>query len=173
MADQMARLSRQDRMISENVTMTPLDRIDRDLLRLLATDGRASYQELSRGVRLSANTVADRVRRLRTSGVIRGYRAQLDPVALGRPLTMVSEIRLGESVVRHAFEAGLRDVPQVVSGSRLTGDYDYELRMACEDAAEFESIVDRLRAHHGVVAIRSRMVLHDLEVDPGGLAHEG
>lgn len=153
--------------------MTPLDRIDRDLLRHLATDGRATYQELSREVRLSANTVADRVRRLRTSGVITGYRARLDPAALGRPLTMVSEIRLGESVVRHDFEAGLGAVPQLVSGSRLTGDYDYELRLACRDAAEFESIVDQLRAHHGVVAIRSRMVLHDLEVDPGGVAHAG
>lgn len=152
--------------------MTSLDRIDRDLLRHLATDGRASYQELSREVRLSANTVADRVRRLRGAGIILGYRARLDHAALGRPLTMVSEIRLGERVVRHEFESGLSDVPQLVSGSRLTGDYDYELRLACRDAAEFEAIVDRLRANHGVVAIRSRMVLHDLVVDPGGVAED-
>lgn len=156
--------------MGDNCPMEPLDRIDRDLLRHLVTDGRATYQELSGAVRLSANTVADRVRRLRSSGVILGYRAELDPVALGRPLAMVSEIRLGEKVVRHEFAAGLREIPQVVSGSRLTGDYDYELRLACRDAAEFESIVDELRARHGVVAIRSRMVLHDLQVDPSGLA---
>lgn len=120
-------------------------------------------------MRLSANSVAERVRRMRSSGIIRGYAADLDPASLGRPLTMVSEIRLAETVVRREFAAGLVEIPQIVAGSRLTGDYDYELRIACRDAAEFESIVDRLRRDHGVVAIRSRMVLHDLEVNPAGL----
>ncbi|KRE36978.1 hypothetical protein ASG73_11730 [Janibacter sp. Soil728] len=149
--------------------MNTWDDLDRHILRLLVADGRATYQELSREVRLSANSVAERVRRLRASGVIRGYRAELDAAALGRTLTMVSEIRLGERTVRREFAESLRAVPQVVAGSRLTGDYDYELRIACRDAQEFEAVVDRLRQDHGVVAIRSRMVLHDLEVDPGGL----
>ncbi len=153
--------------------MTDLDPIDRELARLLLADGRATYQELARQVRLSANTVADRVRRLRASGVIRGYRAELDPAALGRPLTMVSEIRLGERVVRREFEAGLSAVPQVVAGSRLTGEYDYELRVVCRDAAEFEGVVDRLRQHHGVVGLRSRMVLHDIPVGWSGLVGGG
>lgn len=146
-----------------------LDRIDRQLLRCLIADGRASYQELSKEVRLSANTVAERVRRLRSAGVVMGYRAELNPAALGRPLAMISEIRLGEQAVRRDFADSLRSIPQVVAGSRLTGDYDYEVRIACRDAAEFEEIVDRLRRNHGVVAIRSRMVLHDLEVDRAGL----
>ena len=150
--------------------MTPLDRIDRHLLRLLVADGRATYQDLSKEVRLSANSVADRVRRLRSEGLITGYRAELNPAALGRALAMISEIRLGEKVVRREFADSLKEVPQVVAGSRLTGDYDYELRIACRDAAEFEEVVDRLRSNHGVVSIRSRMVLHDLEVDRSGLA---
>ena len=150
--------------------MTPLDRIDRHLLRLLVADGRATYQDLSKEVRLSANSVADRVRRLRSEGLVTGYRAELNPAALGRPLAMISEIRLGEKVVRREFADSLKEVPQVVAGSRLTGDYDYELRIACRDAAEFEEVVDRLRSNHGVVSIRSRMVLHDLEVDRSGLA---
>lgn len=159
--------------MSENVSIPALDDIDRDLLRLLVADGRATYQELAREVRLSANTVADRVRRLRAAGVVRGYRAELDPDKMGRRLAMVSEIRLGETVVRHDFEASLREVPQVVAGSRLTGDYDYELRVLCRDAAEFELFVDRLREHHGVIAIRSRMVLHDLPIDPRGMIGAG
>lgn len=150
--------------------MMDLDRIDRHLLRCLVADGRASYQELSKEVRLSANTVAERVRRLRSSGVVLGYHAELDPAALGRPLAMISEMRLGEHVVRRDFAESLRSIPQVVAGSRLTGDYDYEVRIACRDAAEFEEIVDRLRRDHGVVAMRSRMVLHDIEVDRTGLA---
>ncbi|MGW1291202.1 Lrp/AsnC family transcriptional regulator [Streptomyces sp. NPDC002586] len=56
-----------------------MDRIDRQILALLLVDGRATYQELGRQVRLSANTVADRVRRLQSAGVVRGYRAELNP----------------------------------------------------------------------------------------------
>ena len=156
--------------MGDDVTVSSLDRLDRQILGHLVRDGRATYQELSREVRLSASSVAERVRQLRSSGVIRGYRAEVDASALGRPLTMVSEVRLRESTVRRDFAASLSAIPQIVAGSRLTGDYDYELRLACRDAEEFESLVDRLRADHGVVAIRSRMVLHDLEIDPGGLA---
>ena len=156
--------------MGDDVPVSNLDRLDRHILEHLVRDGRATYQELSREVRLSASSVAERVRQLRSSGVIRGYRAEVDASALGRPLTMVSEVRLRESTVRRDFAASLSAIPQIVAGSRLTGDYDYELRLACRDAEEFESIVDRLRADHGVVAIRSRMVLHDLEIDPGGLA---
>ena len=60
-----------------------MDAIDRSLLRLLIDDARTTYHDLGVAVRLSANTVSDRVRRLRASGVLRGYRAELDPAALG------------------------------------------------------------------------------------------
>jgi len=146
-----------------------MDAIDRSLLRLLQQDARATYHDLGKAVRLSANTVSDRVRRLRASGVVRGYRAELDPAALGRPLTMVSDVRLREGVDRAAFERGLADVPQVVSGSRLTGEYDFQLRVACVNPAEFEAVVDILKRDHGVRECRSRLVLHDLILDPSRL----
>lgn len=146
-----------------------MDRIDRDLVRLLHADARMTYHQLGQQVRLSANTVADRVRRLRATGIIRGFRAEIDPAALGRTLTMVSEIRIQDTMARPDFEAGLREIAQLVAGSRLTGEYDYELRLVCRDAAEFETVVDRLRRDHGVLNIRSRMVLHDIAVDTSGL----
>ena len=142
-----------------------MDQIDRALLRLLHTDGRATYNDLGKQVRLSANTVADRVRRLRAGGVISGIHADLDPTALGRTLHMVSDIRLRESTSRADFERGLTDVPQVVSGARLTGDFDYQLRLACLDAAEFEQTIDLLKRDHGVLQVRSRLVLHDIPLD--------
>jgi Lrp/AsnC family leucine-responsive transcriptional regulator len=139
-----------------------VDRIDRRLLALLLKDGRATYQELGRGVRLSANTVADRVRRLQESGVIRGYRADLDVAALGQGMEMISDIRLRDGVDRRGFEAQLQDVPQVIGAMRLTGEYDYQLRMACIDSRDFESVVDRLKADLGVRELRSRLLLHEV-----------
>ncbi|MBD3926151.1 Lrp/AsnC family transcriptional regulator [Nocardioides cavernae] len=146
-----------------------MDAIDRSLLRLLIDDARMTYHDLGVSVRLSANTVSDRVRRLRASGVLQGYRAELDPAALGRKLLMVSDIRLRDGWDRQEFERGLARVPQVVSGSRLTGEYDFLLRLACVDAAEFETVVDTLKREHGVRELRSRLVLHELDLDPGRL----
>jgi Lrp/AsnC family leucine-responsive transcriptional regulator len=146
-----------------------VDAIDRDLLRLLIADARTTYHDLGATVRLSANTVSDRVRRLRASGVLRGYRAELDPAALGRTLMMVSDIRLRDGWDRSEFERGLVQVPQVVSGSRLTGEYDFQLRIACVDPSEFEMVVDTLKRDHGVRELRSRLVLHELDLGPDRL----
>ncbi|WP_369386762.1 Lrp/AsnC family transcriptional regulator [Streptomyces sp. CG1] len=143
-----------------------MDRIDRQILTILLADGRATYQELGRQVRLSANTVADRVRRLQAAGVVRGYRAELNLAAFGRGMELLSDIRLREGVDRQAFEAQLHQVPQVVGAMRLTGDYDYQLRMACTDAREFETVIDRLKADLGVRELRSRLLLHEVPLGP-------
>lgn len=139
-----------------------VDAIDRQLLIALLADARATYQDLGKGVRLSANTVAERVRRLRSLGVIRGYHAELDLAALGRGLTLLSDVRLTEGMDRAEFERGLAAVPHVLSAMRLTGEYDYQLRIACADPAEFETVVDLLKRAHGVRELRSRLLLHEV-----------
>ncbi|WP_435271368.1 Lrp/AsnC family transcriptional regulator [Streptomyces sp. 1222.5] len=141
-----------------------MDHIDRQLLVLLLHDGRATYKELGRQVRLSANTVADRVRRLQEVGVIQGYRAELNLEAFGRRMQMISDIRLRDDMDRQVFEAQLDQVPQVISAMRLTGDYDFQLRLACIDAREFETVIDRLKAELGVRELRSRLVLHEVSL---------
>ena len=50
-----------------------------------------------------------------------------------------------------------------------SGEYDFLLRLACVDAAEFETVVDTLKRDHGVRELRSRLVLHELDLDPGRL----
>lgn len=139
-----------------------MDRIDRQLLTLLLDYGRSTYQELGRQVRLSANTVADRVRRLQESGVISGYRAELNLRAIGRGLQMISDIRLRDGTERAVFEARLHEVPQVIGAMRVTGEYEYQLRMACADPGEFETVIDRLKDDLGVREVRSRLLLHEV-----------
>ena len=139
-----------------------MDAIDRQQLTALLADARATYQELGRTVRLSANTVAERVRRLRSLGVIRGYHADLDLATLGRGLTLLSDVRLREGMDRGEFERGLTSVPHVLSAMRLTGEYDYQLRVACADPAEFETVIDLLKRVHGVRELRSRLLLHEV-----------
>ncbi|WP_020669486.1 Lrp/AsnC family transcriptional regulator [Amycolatopsis nigrescens] len=139
-----------------------MDAIDRQLVAQLLEDGRLTYQELAKAVRLSANTTADRVRRLHSSGVIRGYHAALDYQAIGRPLILISDLRLREGYDNELFHQNLASIPQIVEAFRTTGEYDYQIRLACTDTGEFERILAALKGELGVREVRSRLLLHDI-----------
>lgn len=145
--------------------MTSLDRIDRELLQALARDGRASYAELGQLVRLSANSVADRVRRLRREGTIKGFTVVLDEAGLGKPLGVLSDVKLKEGVERVAFAESLQHIGQVIGALRLTGEYDYQLHLVCADPAELEGVIDLLKREYGVRSVSSRLILREVPVD--------
>lgn len=139
-----------------------MDATDRKLITLLLEDARLTYQELAKTVRMSANTVADRVRRLRSAGVIAGYHAKLDYQRLGRPLLLVSDLRLREGTDNERFHEGVTRIPQIIEAFRTTGEYDYQVRVACTGTEEFERVVATLKQEHGVREMRSRLVLRDI-----------
>src|SRR5260221_9608771 len=76
---------------------TELDATDRRILRILAQDGRASYQAVADEVGLSRPAIMERVKRLEESGYIRGYRVQLDRAKVGLPVTAFVAVRYGSS----------------------------------------------------------------------------
>lgn len=142
-----------------------IDSLDLQLAAALVHDGRLTYQELARIVHLSANSTADRVRRLQQNGVILGYHAELSPAALGRSLAAMSDIKLKDEIDRRDFERHLAELPQVVSATHTTGEFDYQLRLACTDTSDLERAVDDLR-WLGVREIQSRIVLGEVVFDP-------
>lgn len=153
--------------------MENLDQVDRDILAALLGDGRMTYQELGREVRLSPNAVAERVRRLRNTGVLIGYRAELDLTRLGRTLIALSDVRLREGTLDSEFQRGLRRVPQILAAVHTTGEYDYQLRIACADTADLEAVVEVLKRDHQVREVRSRIVLREVDLGPGRLLRAG
>jgi Lrp/AsnC family leucine-responsive transcriptional regulator len=142
-----------------------MDDLDRTLATALVHDGRLSFQELARTVHLSANSTAERVRRLRQTGVISGYHAELSLAGLGRTLDALSDIKLKDDIDRRDFERHLADVPQVLSATHTTGEYDYQLRLACTGTDDLETVVDDLR-WLGAREIHSRIVLGEVRFDP-------
>jgi Lrp/AsnC family leucine-responsive transcriptional regulator len=122
-----------------------MDDIDRALLVALGDDGRLSYQQLASLVHLSANSTADRVRRLRQSGVLAGFHAELDLAALGHTLHSLTDVNLKESVDRHEFERDLSRIPQVLSAIHTTGELDYQLSIVSRNTDELQSVLDTLQ----------------------------
>lgn len=141
-----------------------MDRIDHQILHLLSQDGRLSFRELGDAVHLSANAVAERYRRLRESGTIRHIRAVLDPAALGRSIEAHIDIKLRSSTSALEFETALRHLPQVLSATLLTGDFDYSLRVACEGREDLVQLTETLRRLAGVRETCVRLVLRELQL---------
>src|SRR5205823_3000544 len=97
------------------------DRTDHAILAALQADGRRSMAELARDVRMSASAVGERVRRLEDAGVITGYRAVVDPEALGYAVLAHLRLRYPSSAYG-PLHALLDDVPEVLEAHHVTGD---------------------------------------------------
>nr|CEL22617.1 Transcriptional regulator, AsnC family [Kibdelosporangium sp. MJ126-NF4]CTQ89759.1 Transcriptional regulator, AsnC family [Kibdelosporangium sp. MJ126-NF4] len=147
-----------------------MDAIDRTILTELIRDGRLSFRDLAARVRLSPTAAAERVRRLRESGVISGFQAQVDLAALGRPLRAFIDVRLRPGPDHADLEASLLDLPAVLGGVHVTGRWDYTLTVACRDVPELDELVMALPRDHGVVEMNTRLVLRELAGSgPGAL----
>ncbi|MEU9706909.1 Lrp/AsnC family transcriptional regulator [Streptomyces sp. NPDC047981] len=150
-----------------------MDRIDRSILRELQDDGRLTNQELAQRVGLSASACLRRVRQLEEDGVIQGYRAVIDPSAVGRGFeVLVSiEVRRDRETVE-AFEEALQSIPDVIEAYRLFGSPGCLLRIAVADLAAYERLwIERLTSLAGVTEVNSQIIMKRVK-EPRGLPVE-
>lgn len=122
------------------------DDVDLRLLSELQEDARISSAELGRRVGLSAPAVADRVRRLEDEGVIRGYRAEVDPRKLGYTLGVLIRIRPSPRNIAAVADLA-RQCPEVVECHRVTGDDCYVMTAHVRDVEHLEELIDQFVAH--------------------------
>ena len=146
--------------------MHPLDKIDRQLLRTLQADGRATYDQLAEQVSLSPSTVLRRIKRLEESGVIDRYVALVKPESVGLGLTAYINVRLEKNTESHKrnpmdlFRASVQSWPEVVECAALTGEMDYLLRLLVRDMAHYSAfIMDTLLKHPSVQDCKTSFVL--------------
>ena len=121
---------------------SPLDATDRRILKELTTDGRVSLAELGRRVSLSSPAVADRVQRLERTGVITGYRAEIDPRALGFPLQAIVRIKPAARQLPKIPELA-EGIPQVGECQRITGEDCFVLTVYLRSIDELSGLLDR------------------------------
>jgi Lrp/AsnC family leucine-responsive transcriptional regulator len=118
-----------------------LDDVNRTILRALADDPRQSTAELARRVGMSAPAVRERVGRLERAGVIRGYRLDVDPAALGLPVTAWVRIRPGPGQLPKIAELARR-TPQVSECHRISGEDCFLLKVHVPAVEKLEEVLD-------------------------------
>ena len=130
-----------------------VDDIDRAILELLAADGRITNQRLAESVGVAPSTALSQLRGLRERGVIRGFHAELNLAALGRPLQALIAVRLAahDREQIDAFTSAVRQLPGVLMVFHLAGATDYLVWVAARDAQDLrEFVVDHLATHPAV-----------------------
>ncbi|WP_344298601.1 Lrp/AsnC family transcriptional regulator [Sinomonas flava] len=143
-----------------------IDALDRSILRTLQRDGRMTATALASEVGLTVAPCHRRLKDLESSGVIRGYRAEVDPgkVGLGFGAMVFVALRETSQDAIRAFEDAVVAEPQIIEGYRLFGDPDFLLRCVAEDLPAYQRLYDEhLAALPGVAKLTSTIVMRDLK----------
>ena len=123
-----------------------LDPVNQRLLDALGADPRCSIAELARRVGMSAPAVRERIARLEESGVIRGYRLDLDPAALGLPVTAWVRLRPGPGQLAKIAQLAER-TPEVSECHRVSGEDCFLLKVHVPSIEALEPVLDRFLVH--------------------------
>lgn len=139
-----------------------MDATDRKIIAELQADGRLTVTELAQRVALSVAPCHRRLRELERSGAIRGYRAIIDPAAVGLEFEVLVQVTMDreDTSTIADFEDGLVAIPEVRHAERLFGDPDYLVRVATTDLTAYQELRDRkLAALPGVQRLTSTIVM--------------
>jgi DNA-binding Lrp family transcriptional regulator len=143
-----------------------IDETDCRILELLQKDGRISNQDLADRVGLSPSPCLRRTRLLESGGVVQKYVALLNPGAVGRGLQAIVQVRLDHqtSTAVDRFEKEILKCPQVLECDLIAGDWDYVLRIAVRDLAEFRDFcVSSLAKIGGVANVKSNISMKQVK----------
>lgn len=135
-----------------------MEKIDRQILRLLADDGRMSYTQLGRATGLSTSAVHQRVKRLEERGLILGYGATIDHAAAGKPLTAFISITPIDVSRPDDYPRLLEDVAEIESCWSVAGEESYILKVRVATPGDLEDLLGRVRAQAHVTT-RTTIVL--------------
>ena len=120
-----------------------LDPLGWKLLIELQTDARVSFAELGRRVGLSTPAVAERVRRMEDEGIIRAYRAEIDPSSVGLPITAFIRMSIVGNVLAKLTER-VHAMPEIVECHRGTGEDSFILKVNVVSVEQLKDVIDRL-----------------------------
>ena len=140
----------------------PMDDTDRKILRALQKDARASFKKIGEDVGVSEATVFVRVRKLRESGVLRGFKAVVDPRAVGKGVTAIMLVRANPKSLTGALDA-LKHLDDVYEIYDVTGQYYSILKVRTENTDTLGRVIDEIGTIDGIAGTETIVVLRTVK----------
>ncbi len=142
-----------------------LDEIDLQLLGELERDADRTNLELARVVGLSPAATLNRIRRLKTSGLVRGITAVVDPEAAGFTLQVFISVTLGrhDDQTHERFEKAVREMPQIIRADWVSGEVDALLEVVARSIAELQRVLLLLSSRGGAQRVQTLLRLQELK----------
>ena len=145
-----------------------LDAFDQRLLQVLSVDGRITVTELARRVGLSKSPVQARLKRLEETGVIRGYRALVDPIAMGRDHLAFVEVKLSDTreAALSAFNTAVLQVPEIEECHMIASAFDYLLKVRTAGMTAYRMVLaERISTLPHVAATSTHVAMQAIKDD--------
>jgi DNA-binding Lrp family transcriptional regulator len=121
-----------------------IDKLDADLLSLLREEPRTGVLEASRRLGVARGTVQARLERLQRTGVVTGFGPDVDPAALGYPVTAFCTLEIRQGRGHGVVAAHLERIPEVLEAHTITGAGDLLIRIVGRSNADLQRVIDRV-----------------------------
>jgi Lrp/AsnC family transcriptional regulator len=145
-----------------------MDRLDREILRLIAVDASLSLQEIATKVGLTPTPCWKRIRRMEQEGIIQRRIAVLDPAKIGLPVSVFVAVETADHSAEwlERFAKIVADYPEIVDAWRMSGDVDYLLHVVVPDIAAYDQFYRKLIAAIPLRNVSSRFSMERMKDAP-------
>jgi Lrp/AsnC family leucine-responsive transcriptional regulator len=140
-----------------------LDQIDLKILSILQNNGRCHLAEIAKEVDLSSPAVMERVKKLETSGIIKGYQAVLDPKKVGKDVTAFVGVSVAHQKYIDGFAAFMMNQRDVLECHHVTGEESFILKVKTTNTESLEKILGEIRSLEGVTGTVTKVVLSSVK----------
>ena len=140
-----------------------MDHIDIKILRYLTKDARMNASQISQRVNLSISAVIERMKKLESSGLIKGYTAVIDEKQAGFNVQAMISIRLEHPKYNQEFNRQMCNHECVMECFYITGDFDYIARIGVSSTEELTKVLHDVKQIPGVSLTRTYVVLDNIK----------
>lgn len=144
-----------------------MDEIDRDIIDLLLTNGRMSIRDISKTINLSNSSTGDRIKKLETSGIIKGYTTVLEPSKFNKNLICFCVMILSDHKYSNKFREFVCSHSDIVECYCVSGEYEYLIKIMTDSTNSVEKILVSLRNNFGVIKSHTYAVLGTIKNQSG------
>ena len=136
-----------------------MDELDQRIIEQLSADGRKSYRDIARALSVSLSTISAHIKTLEREGVIRGYRAIVDPEKLGYTLTAIINLKISHGKLLEVQRAIAKD-PHVEAVFDITGDWDSLVRAHFKETRDLNAFIKRVLAMPDIERTNTQLILN-------------